>query len=183
MSDLDTLSTQMNRTVEVDPEQLKFEHRIDSYEKTRRSTKDESDEQKAIDTIVESLTNQLDRYTAAVNGNVPKVKIGYILPEQLTELELLEERAQTMPDDMARRRALTEIDRLAVKWGVVGHSNCSFEDVEIKFERLQYDWQGIEVEGTADHCVAYYERRRWLRPLRWAIYRMNTLTEKKSGNL
>lgn len=166
---IDRLSAMMSRTVEVDPEALKLEHTIDSYEKTLRAATPGSPEEKVISETLESLARQLAEYRESVADDPPPplITIGYIRAEDLTELDLMEEAAISLDDAMARRRAMVEIDRHAVTLGVRGHAGMLWDGEIVEFEVVK-------------NIVDYYERRRWLRPLRWAIYRMNTLTEKKS---
>ncbi len=179
---IDQLFTKMNRTVEVDPAQLKIEHTINSYEKIVNSAKPESDKGKVIANTLVDLGEKLEAYKASIKNEVPTVTIGYMTAEQITELDLLEEKAIGIKDEMERARALVTVDRLAVKWGIRNHKRCEWEGDPIPCTHEMVEWNGQEIKVIPDQIVAYYERRRWLRPLRWAIYKMNTLTEKKSAS-
>jgi hypothetical protein len=176
---LEILSTKLSRTVEVDPEQLKIEHLIDSYGKTLLAAKPGSEDESVIKDSIGMLEQQLEKYKAESKG-APTVFIGYIPADKITDLDLLEEEAISLPSSIDRRRAMSVLDRVAVRLGVKGHKGIEWDGDKIGFESIENETEGGITTEVAGPILDYYERRRWLRPLRWAIYRMNTLAEKKS---
>lgn len=183
------LTPSLERTIEIDPIRNEIEFDLDVYRKVFAGAVEGTDDYKMQKKLVEAKQKQLDEYQS--NGDGPRITIGYMPAEMITELDILEDESRTHPrNSAARARAVAELDRLAAKWGIKGHHNCKLDGAEVPFdvddnkagEGISPGEPGALTQKLAGPgAVGYYERRRWLRSLRWRIWRYNTLQEEKKS--
>ncbi len=194
-----------NKTVEVDPRRLVLEMGLDIAEKQVETTRDTIErgrvmhkrmdkKSKAAKEKAEELeffdgflydaekllldrASELRDFDAEGESQRPSIFIGFVPESEIISYDVGEQSALGLgSNSREKNQALVDLDHQLVKAGVRGHSGVFIGDVELPF--------GTDDKGqAADEVIGFYYRLKWLRALRWKLYRMNTLTEEKKSKL
>lgn len=172
------------KTIEVDPRQLVRKFELDTARKVLEQTHKNIEGDKSIKEVfaTELLTEakrQVAEKEKALGEYQPKEKaritIGYISDDVLIEYDLREQTALSLEiGSLKRNEAFHQLDRLLVRHGVKDHKGIAFKGVEVPFSQ---DKAG----SASSEIIGIYSRAKWLRSLRWEIYRYNTLAEEKKS--
>lgn len=196
------------KTIEVDPRRLVLEMALDIAEKQVEATqatverghammrrldpKSKAAQEKAEELdffdgflydaqkLLLERANELRDFDEGVQlpeAEEPCITIGFVPESEIIKYDVGEQHALGLSSNSRERnQTFVDLDHELVKAGVRGHSGVMVGDVELPF--------GTDEQGqAADGVLGFYYRLKWLRALRWKIYRMNTLTDQKKSKL
>jgi len=184
------ISQIFEKTQEVDPRRLVREYELDSLRRVLQNSEKNAELMKGKKPPAGEVSPEELRVEAAsqvaeceealeeydgMTGIPATITIGYIPEAVLTDYDLADQGMMSMEiGSREQAEALRELDKMLVKAGVKGHNGVMFKGVEVPYSECP---MGL----PSDAVLEVYSRAKWLRALRWAVYRHNSLAEEKKS--